>query len=94
MSLQDCGHPVHRGTWREEPEILAVAIHQIDEPRMIHRVFGTGAKVDLSVVDPVGACGVPNLRGIACEADQARMEGRNIVGEMGRRIAFGIDGDE
>ncbi len=61
---------------------------------MIDGVLGGAANRDLGVIDSVQTCGVANLRGIARQAEQARVKERHVVGEMRRCVALGIDSDE
>src|SRR5436305_1807204 len=94
VRLDDGGYTVRWCARRKEAKIFPVAVHQIDETRMIHGVLGGALNRDLGEIHPVRARGIPDMLGIASEPDQARMEERHIVGKMRGRVAFGIDGDK
>ena len=88
-------HFLRRGAGRKEAEIVAVAVHQVDERRMIDRVIAVAlVEIDALVIDPVGVGGVRDRLGAAGQSDQARMKHRHIVRKMLPRVAFGIEGDE
>jgi hypothetical protein len=49
MSFDNRDHPIRGGARREEPEILAVAIHEVDKAGMVDSVFRSTFDRDLGV---------------------------------------------
>ncbi len=81
------------GARREEAEIIAVAVHQIDVGGVIDGVVA-GVLRHLGVIDLVGVGDLADRVGAAGQPDQPRMEQRHVVGEMLGGVALGIDRDE
>jgi hypothetical protein len=75
---------IRGGARREEPEILSVAIHQIDETRMIDDVFCGAFDRDLGLTARYKRAASRNLRNIACQAEQARVKERHVVAQAYR----------
>src|SRR6478609_5135595 len=82
----DLHHALGRRARRKEAEIVAVAIHQIDEGRMVDRVGAVLVEIDLCKIDLVRVGRLADRIHAAGQSDQARMKQLDVVGEMIGRV--------
>src|ERR1051326_1160156 len=79
---------------RQEAEITAVLAEEIDEAGVIDCVVAAARRAGGRVVNLVGQRDFPD-RGIRPgQRDQPRVERRNVIGKMRRRVPLRVDRDE